>query len=117
MKTRAQMTDEILALRRALEIVRENRDADQLCAQAELAKVKADEAAIRELMNVYNLGGWTDALEPMKRALKAEAERDAAVALVRKAFFAMQEPLSPELATWMLDVRDECPDAARKEGE
>ena len=39
---------------------------------AELAKVKADEAAIRELMNVYNLGGWTDALEPMKRALKAE---------------------------------------------
>jgi hypothetical protein len=49
--------------------------------EAELVKVKADEAAIRELMNVYNLGGWTDALEPMKRALKAEAERDAVIAV------------------------------------
>src|SRR6187399_3421023 len=29
--------------------------------------------AIRELMNVYNLGGWTDALGPMQRALEAEA--------------------------------------------
>lgn len=31
-----------------------------------------DAAAVRELMNVYNLGGWTDAIAPMKRALSAE---------------------------------------------
>lgn len=35
--------------------------------------------ALRELMNVYNIGGWTDALVPVQRALKAEAERDAAL--------------------------------------
>jgi hypothetical protein len=39
-----------------------------------IAKLEADNAAIRELMNTYNLGGWTDAIEPMKRALKAEAK-------------------------------------------
>lgn len=33
-----------------------------------------ENAAIRELMNCYNVGGWTDSIEPMKRALKAEAE-------------------------------------------
>ena len=50
----------------------------------------AERDALRELMNVYNLGGWTDAVAPMKRALAAEsalaamtqraeaAERDAA---------------------------------------
>jgi hypothetical protein len=36
--------------------------------------LEAELAATRELMNVYNLGGWTDALGPMQRALKAEAE-------------------------------------------
>lgn len=41
---------------------------------AEIAALKAELAAVRELMNRYNLGGWTDAVEPMKRALKAEAE-------------------------------------------
>lgn len=35
-------------------------------------------AAVRELMNNYNLGGWTDALGPMQRALQAEAELAAA---------------------------------------
>lgn len=30
--------------------------------------------AIRTLMNAHNLGGWTDALAPMRRALAAEAE-------------------------------------------
>jgi hypothetical protein len=35
---------------------------------------EADAAAVRALMNCYNLGGWTDALEPMKRALAAEAQ-------------------------------------------
>lgn len=33
-------------------------------------------AAVRELLNLYNLGGWTDAVAPMKRALAAEQERD-----------------------------------------
>ena len=42
--------------------------------ERELAETKADAAAVRELMNVYNLGGWTDAVGPMKRALKAEAD-------------------------------------------
>jgi hypothetical protein len=36
-------------------------------------RLAAENAALRELMNVYNLGGWTDALGPMKRALAAEA--------------------------------------------
>lgn len=50
------------------------------CALLERAeRAEADSAAVRELMNAYNLGGWTDAIGPMKRALKAEAERDAAV--------------------------------------
>lgn len=46
-----------------------------LCSQleSELFEAKADAAAVRELMNAYNLGGWTDAVEPMKRALRAEA--------------------------------------------
>jgi hypothetical protein len=53
--------------------------------QAELTKslmpyqdraVKAEQelSAVRELMNTYNLGGWTDAVGPMQRALAAEAE-------------------------------------------
>lgn len=37
---------------------------------------KADAAAVRCLMNSYNLGGWTDALGPMERALVAEALAD-----------------------------------------
>jgi len=45
-------------------------------------RAEADAAAVRELMNAYNLGGWTDAVAPMKRALAAEAERDALRALV-----------------------------------
>jgi hypothetical protein len=40
----------------------------------------AERDALRELMNVYNLGGWTDAVAPMERALAAEAERDAFIA-------------------------------------
>lgn len=40
----------------------------------QVTELTAENEAIRELMNCYNLGGWTDALEPMKRALKAEAE-------------------------------------------
>lgn len=40
---------------------------------------KADAEAVRELMNVYNLGGWTDAVAPMKRALLAEKALQAIV--------------------------------------
>lgn len=42
--------------------------------RAALAELQVENAAIRELMAVYNLGGWTDALGPMQRALKAEAK-------------------------------------------
>lgn len=49
----------------------------------EREKAEQEREAIRTLMNVYNLGGWTDAIAPMKRALEAEAriaelEKDAA---------------------------------------
>lgn len=40
--------------------------------ERERDEAKRDEQAIRVLMNSYNLGGWTDALQPMKRALEAE---------------------------------------------
>lgn len=43
-------------------------------------EAKRDEEGIRELMNVYNVGGWTDALGPMKRALEAEKRAEAAEA-------------------------------------
>lgn len=43
----------------------------------EKAAAEKDAAAVRELMNVYNLGGWTDAVGPMKRALAAEQRADA----------------------------------------
>lgn len=43
---------------------------------AEAERLKWENQSIRELMNVYNLGGWTDAIAPMQRALKAEAEVD-----------------------------------------
>jgi len=39
--------------------------------ERELAAAKRETEAIRELMNIYNLGGWTDAIAPMKRALAA----------------------------------------------
>lgn len=42
--------------------------------RATLRECRWERDAIRELMNCYNLGGWTDALKPMQRALKAEAE-------------------------------------------
>ena len=48
-------------------------------AEAERDDAIADATAVRELMNCYNLGGWTDSVSVMQRALKAEAERDAAL--------------------------------------
>lgn len=42
--------------------------------RSELERVKVERDAIRELMNSYNLGGWTDAIAPMKRALAAESK-------------------------------------------
>ena len=39
-----------------------------------LADLQAENSAIRALINSYNTGGWTDAIEPMKRALTAEKE-------------------------------------------
>lgn len=43
----------------------------------EIHRLIQENAAIRELMNTYNLGGWTDAIGPMKRALEAEAKLQA----------------------------------------
>lgn len=36
-------------------------------------EARAEVDVLRELMNAYNVGGWTDAIAPMKRALTAEA--------------------------------------------
>lgn len=47
--------------------------SDLAAAQEARQRAEADAAAVRELMNVYNLGGWTDAVGPMKRAQAAEA--------------------------------------------
>ncbi len=52
---------------------RDNWHEQNDMALTSLAQAQRNEAAIRELMNVYNLGGWTDAEGPMKRALAAEA--------------------------------------------
>jgi hypothetical protein len=58
------------------------RESDSLAKMvddldAEKGKLVAENAAIRALMDSYNLGGWTDALAPMERALKAESEKAA----------------------------------------
>lgn len=42
-------------------------------AEARAAEAEQSEKAIRELMNRYNLGGWTDAEAAIKRAIAAEA--------------------------------------------
>jgi hypothetical protein len=43
-------------------------DADRI------AELERELVAVRTLMNCYNLGGWTDSIGPMKRALEAEAQ-------------------------------------------
>lgn len=43
-------------------------------AERQLREAKNDAAAVRELMHVYNLGGWTDAVGPMERAHDAERQ-------------------------------------------
>lgn len=48
-------------------------NAEALALREALREAQASEAAIRELMNCYNLGGWTDAEAAMKRALAAES--------------------------------------------
>ena len=45
-------------------------------------EAQRDTEAIRTLMNMHNLGGWTDAVAPMKRALAAEAELRAVSAVL-----------------------------------
>ena len=67
--------DEILAaaLRKSVTVV-----CDPTQLQRDLSAANAELAAVRELMNIYNLGGWTDAIGPMQRALAAEAKLSAA---------------------------------------
>lgn len=67
-------------------------DIDMICnaalsaisLQSRLETAEADAAAVRELMNVYDLGGWTDAVAPMKRALTAESKLAAAEQSLRE---------------------------------
>ena len=75
---------ELLAAQVEVEATKKRLDASDelLCeswaerndAMAEVDRLRAENEAIRTLMNTYNLGGWTYAVEPMKRALRAEAE-------------------------------------------
>ena len=53
--------------------------------KAQLAERTRENDAIRELMNTYNLGGWTDAVEPMKRALAAEQRERETMAVLTDA--------------------------------
>ena len=58
------------------------------------AASEAELAAVRALMDTYNVGGWTDAIEPMKRALAAEA----ACAQMREALQGLED--------WLADCDD-----------
>lgn len=83
-KNTMSLREEIAALRATvteLKIVRNTYNnlnsklSEELrTANTQLAEKEREIAAIRELMNCYNIGGWTDSTEPMKRALQAEAE-------------------------------------------
>lgn len=66
---------------------------DEQMTRAEHAE--SEFAAVRELMNIYNLGGWTDAVAPMQRALKAEAE-EAALAAENDALLARAQKAEAE---------------------
>ena len=52
-------------------------------AAAALVQLRDENAAIRTLMNTYNLGGWTDSISVLQRAERAEAERDDAISIIR----------------------------------
>ena len=63
-------------------------------AAEEIDRLNAELAAIRALMNCYNIGGWTDAIEPMKRAETAEAElAEKEKRISQKAFMTMDEAI------------------------
>ena len=63
------------------------------CVVCARQKAEADAAAVRELMNVYNLGGWTDSVGPMKRALQAEA----ALAALKADVMSLSHPVCQQL--------------------
>lgn len=62
--------------------------------RSELERVKGERDAIRELMNSYNLGGWTDAIAPMKRALAAESKLTASES-ARRVLVRLAKALKP----------------------
>jgi len=73
---------------RIAELVIKLKNAEELkrdaigIAELEIKKnktLKEENEAIRALMNIYNIGGWTDAVCPMKRALEAEAHEEKVV--------------------------------------
>ena len=95
--------------------------------ERELAAAKRETEAIRELMNIYNLGGWTDAIAPMKRALAADkciAELENLIPLVSEVMANHRDPQSGEYnecekrpCMWC-DIAQKAIDAARaKEGK
>ena len=47
--------------------------------------LEAENAQLRELLNAYNLGGWTDAERLMKERDAARAENAALLAVLKKA--------------------------------
>lgn len=51
---------------------------------AAIESLATENAAIRALMDIYNLGGWTDSLSLLERAERAEAERDALLQTLRE---------------------------------
>lgn len=63
----------------------------------ELAEAQKDAEAVRALMNCYNVGGWTDAVAPMKRALAAEAKLSALEALMADGWRLVPEELLEEI--------------------
>ena len=53
---------------------KEKAEAALHAERERVRELKSENSAIRTLMGCYNIGGWTDAIKPMKRAEKAEAE-------------------------------------------
>jgi hypothetical protein len=73
-------SQELTDLRTALE----ERDGELVRVLEVNTELSAENHALRTLLNTYNLGGWTDALGPMKRAEAAEAEVERLTDIIRR---------------------------------
>ena len=61
---------------------------------AEVERLEAENAALRELMNTYNLGGWTDSLELIKERDALRAALQDFDALIKHQYTGSQEAMS-----------------------